>query len=110
MRDGWAMAASIASHVYGLGPAKASFAAALLGYTEPYCLDTHGLQRVISLGLAPDKTLAQVRSQTYRSWVKYRHYGDAAFGSRDAQWAFFAERVEAFRLGGHEPYFATVLA
>jgi len=120
-RDGWALAAELAAHVYGLGTAKAAFAAALVGYPEPYCLDTHCLQlvaeRLTCLGTPSSaEQLRRVTRMRYdsptsatRSWQRYREVGDTTFGSRAHQWEFFAMKVEAFRDGAHEAYFRTVL-
>jgi len=105
--DGWQLAAILQQNVYGLGTAKASFAAALAGFPEPYCLDTHGLQHAKErLGL--DLTLDQIRGRA-RRWSFYREIGDKVFGNRDAQWSFFAQRVPEFAEGGHRAYFVTVL-
>lgn len=108
--DGWKAAEYIASHTYGLAMTKASFAAALIGYPEPYCLDTHGLQlvasRMASAGIVVP--LERLRSRT-RRWGSYRATGEWAFGSRDHQWEYFACTVTAFARDGHEAYFSTVL-
>jgi hypothetical protein len=106
--DGWTLAEALAANVYGLATTKASFAAALVGYPEPYCLDTHALQHARDTG-ATDWTLSQLRSRI-RRWAFYRSLGDQVFGSRDAQWALFAERVPAFAEEGHAVYFDSVLS
>jgi hypothetical protein len=107
IHDGWQLAAILQQNVYGLGNTKASFAAALVGFPEPYCLDTHGLQKV-QRELRPDLTLDQLRGRC-RRWKFYREVGDAVFGSRDAQWSYFAQVVPEFAEGGHRAFFQTVL-
>ena len=114
--DGWTMARRLQENVYGLGTAKASFAAAIMGYPEPYCLDTHGLQLIASrTGADLSVLLQRVRTHSRRpreydrAWEQYRRWGDTAFGTRDHQWEYFALKVPAFREGGHETYFRTVL-
>ena len=110
--DGWAAAEAIASHVYGLAMTKASFAAALIGYPEPYCLDTHGLQLVASRMQASGADvipLDRLRSRT-RTWRGYHRLGEWAFGSRMHQWEYFAGTVPSFASGGHEAYFKVALA
>lgn len=119
--DGWALADLLHRNVYGLGTTKAAFAAALVGYPEPYCLDTHGLQliadRLAILGepVKLDTLRGRIKSDrnnpaaVARAWGWYRRLGDIAFGTRDHQWEFFAYKVPAFREGAHRAYFDTVL-
>lgn len=104
--DGWSLAEGLKANVYGLGTAKASFAAALAGFPEPYCLDTHALQKVQRV-LRPDLTLDQLRGRA-RRWAFYREVGDAVFGDRWHQWHYFEEVVPEFAAGGHAAYFVTV--
>lgn len=106
--DGWQLAELLKDKVYGLGTAKASFAAALCGFPEPYCLDTHGLQEVQRLH-RPDLTLDQLRGRS-RRWAFYREVGDMTFADRNAQWTFFEGMVPEFAEGGHRPFFATIVS
>jgi hypothetical protein len=111
--DGWTFARGLAANVYGLGAAKASFAAALMGYPEPYCLDTHCLALIAGrIGERVELMRGRIGHAGTRAataWRWYRHYGDTTFGTRDHQWEYFALAVPAFAEGGHEAYFTTVL-
>lgn len=107
IRDGWQLAELLKDRVYGLGTAKASFAAALAGFPEPYCLDTHGLAEV-QRTLRPDLTLDQLRGRI-RRWTFYREVGDPTLHDRYGQWTYFETVVPEFREGGHRPFFATVV-
>lgn len=115
--DGWALADTIMRHVRGLGTVKASFASALCGNPEPYCLDTHGIQLVASrTGEKYSRILRSIRADKClgsraidAAWKRYRAWGETTFGSRNHQWEFFALAVPEFRDAGHAIYFAEAL-
>ena len=106
--DGWAFAEAIAANVVGLGVAKASFAAALAGHPEPYCLDVWGLRRSVALGLITDISERDRLFRGPKRWANYRRIGGATFADRAAQWDYFAATAPTFGETGHRVYFAAL--
>ena len=104
-RDGWRMAQDIETNVSGLGIAKASFAAALAGASQVYCLDRWGLRYATGDEDIKAWDLALGRKDR---WQTYRAIGDMAFGDRQGQWNFFAIADATFANTGHEVYFRSV--
>lgn len=107
-RPVWALADLIRTSVYGLGAAKAPFAAACAGDPESACIDTHGLVDIIGLTFED----ARKRAGQYRRRPDvYRRDCREAFGDRDitySQWAMFAQLVPEFARTGHDVYFRAV--
>lgn len=107
----WLLAETIEANVKGLGVAKASFSAALFGMAECYCIDIWGTRHVMdTLGIEGDAD--KFRSQwsgVKARWTNYRKYGDAVFGNREGQWAFFESADPTFEGGGHAAILDTIL-
>jgi hypothetical protein len=102
----WEMAAFIKANTRGLGYAKASFAAACMGYDTP-CLDIHAL--VDGFGYSQAKA-ESVRSG-WRQWADYIRDAFLLFDASAAvQWRMFAEWEPVYNDSGHQIYFDALFA
>lgn len=100
----------IRAQVYGLGTAKAPYAAALFGDPEAACIDTHGLVDVLGYSFR-EAERRRNRWRYDRSGDLYREDVRRAFGRSDvamSQWVTFAEIVPAFARTGHDVYFRAI--
>ncbi len=99
--------------VYGIGPAKASFALALAGFDALACLDSNILAHYRGDAFYRRVELSWCAGNPVRRVAKYlqecaRIYGDAS-DARAAQWRDFAALVPEYASDGHSRILARVL-
>jgi hypothetical protein len=100
----WAFAAWIEKNVKGLRYAKASFAAACMGFNCP-CVDILALR----IGLGLSKEDAEAHRDAWRSWADYFRDCFILFDmQRDAQWRMYADWQADYAASGHSVYFDAV--
>lgn len=105
-RSDWDMAAFIKDNITGLAFAKASFAAACMGYDCP-CIDILALRKGMGLSKADAEKLRG-------DWATWNEYITDAFllfdGSAANQWRAYADWQATYAGSGHAIYFNSLAA